>query len=373
MVELLFNGGMAFIPNPSGSGKGAFTPLIRSGRGVNAPFPDPEGFGINAIPPRKTRLLLATFLLATFHLSAQPKAFASLQPERIETGDTTGLLILVSGLNTEPKEVDFSPWASVFPATNIIGKSNWRRSGTQWTRRFTLIAFDSATLNLPPLNVRVATGKPLETNELTLTVFPTRAGREITDMAKIRDIRREPVSWMDYWPWGLGALAAFSLLFWWLRKNRRKPQPMVVQTTPEPPPVSPSELALRQLSQLQQKQLWKNGQAKEHYAELSLILRAYLETRYGIAALESTTMEIQKLLVATDFPPDQRPDLKELLQKTDLVKYAQSQPAEAVHEAVLAKARELVMPSQAKKQESPKIPMAKTTPKKPNSGKYEPL
>ncbi|MBP6812408.1 MAG: hypothetical protein KA138_12855 [Saprospiraceae bacterium] len=335
-----------------------------------------EGFEVT--PPRASEmspvgLLLATCLLATFHLSAQPKAFASLKPERIETGDTTSLLVIVTGLNVEPKDVDFSPWADVFPASNIIGRSTWRRSGAQWMRRFTLIAFDSAMLDLPPLYVRLGVGKPLETNKLTLNVFPTRGGREITDMAKIRDIRREPASWMDYWPWAVGGLALLLLLYGWLRKGERKLQPVVFQNAPVVPPVSASELALRQLSQLQQKQLWKNGQPKEHYAELSLILRAYLETRFGIAALESTTAEIQKMLTNTDFPPDLRPDLKELLQKTDMVKYAQSEPTEATHEAVLVKARELVAPGQAKMQESKKPSSPKPILTKPASGKYEPL
>jgi len=334
--------------------------------------------GFELTPPRASEmstvwLLLATCLLSTFHLSAQPKAFASLKPERIETGDTTSLLVIVTGLNVEPKDVDFSPWAPVFPASNIIGRSTWRRSGAQWMRRFTLIAFDSATLELPPLYVRLGVGKPLETNELTLTVFPTRGGREITDMAKIRDIRREPESWMDYWTWAAGGLALLLLSYWWLRKNQRKPQPVVLQTAPATPPVSASELALHQLSQLQQKQLWKNGQAKEHYAELSLILRAYLETRFGIAALESTTAEIQKMLTNTDFPSDLRPDLKELLQKTDLVKYAQSEPPEATHEAVLITARALIAPDQVKKQELKKPTPPKPIPTKPTSGKYEPL
>ena len=100
------------------------------------------------------------FFLATFCLLlaapawAQPKAIASFQPERIETGDTTGLLILVSGLAVAPKDVDFSPWSAMMSASNIIGRSEWRKSGAQWMRRFTLIAFDSATLELPPLKVR---------------------------------------------------------------------------------------------------------------------------------------------------------------------------------------------------------------------------
>ncbi|MFN0173331.1 MAG: hypothetical protein ACKVU0_01695 [Saprospiraceae bacterium] len=318
-------------------------------------------------------LPLATLLLSTCYLSAQPKAFASLNPERIETGDTTLLLVIVTGLNAEPKDVDFSPWASVFPASDIIRRSTWRRSGAQWMRRFTLIAFDSATLELPPLYVRLGVGKPLETNELRLNVFPTRGGREVTDMAKIRDIRREPVSWLDYWPWAVGGLLLVLFLYSWLRKSQRKLQPIVLQTAPVSPPVSASELALNQLSQLQQKQLWKNGQAKEHYAELSLILREYLEARFGIAALESTTAEIQKMLAATDFPTDMCPDLKEILRKTDMVKYAQSVPPEATHEAIIVKARELVAPDQVKKQEPKKTSPAKPVISKPASGKYEPL
>ena len=366
-----FASGMAFTP----SGKVSFTTLKSLCRGVNALFPD----GVNAMPPVKAHLTLATFLLATCYLFAQPKAFASLQPERIETGDTTVLLILVSGLNSEPKDVDFSPWVSIFPAANIIGRSDWRRSGAQWTKRFTLIAFDSATLELPPLFVQQTTGKPLITNELVLTVFPTRSGREIADMLKIRDIRREPVSWMDYWPYGAGALAILGLLVWWLRKSRRKLQPVNIIAVPDQPLVSPSEKALQQLTQLRQKQLWKNGQMKEHYAEISLILREYLEARFGIAALESTTDEIQKMLAATDFPPTMRPDLKEFLLKTDMVKYAQSQPPEPEQDEMLEKARGLVSPINLQKiTEQSSVgrtaqPQNNIPPPKPKSGKYEPL
>jgi len=316
---------------------------------------------------------LATGLLFTCHLSAQPGAVVSLKPERIETGDTTVLLILVSGLNAEPKEVDFSPWVSAFPVSNIISRSDWRRSGAQWTRRFTLIAFDSATLELPPLQVGVGAGKSLETNALTLHVFPTKAGQDISELADIREIRREPESWMDYWPWAAGVLAVLILLVWWFGKKQEKASPKVVLNEIQPRPVSATEIALLKLSELQQKKLWEKGQVKEHYAELSLILRAFLESRYGIAALESTTAEIRKLLASTDFSSEARIDLNELLQKADLVKYAQSEPEVAVHEAVLVKAKDLVSPGRIQAPESIKAPTKPLPKPKTKSGKYEPL
>ncbi len=317
-------------------------------------------------------LLACSFLLAS-SLTAQPKAFVSLQPARIETGDTTGLIILVSGLNTEPKEIDFSPWASILPPTNIIAHTDWNRSGALWTRRFTLIAFDSATLVLPPLKVRVAVGNPLETNELTLTVFPTRSGKSITEMAKIRDIRREPESWRDYWAWGAGLLVLLLILGWWLRKNRHKKAPVMVQATPDPIPVSASEQALQKIAQLQQKKLWKHGLMKDHYAALSLILREFIESRYGIAAMESTTTEIWQLLKATDFPDKLRPELNELLQKSDMVKYAQSQLSDSSHESLLERARAVVAPGSFKREEMKSVPANSKNPSKRNTINYEAL
>jgi hypothetical protein len=299
--------------------------------------------------------------------SAQPRAMASFQPERIEAGDTTGLLIFVSGTNVAPKDVDFSAWAAMLPAKNILARGNWRRSGTQWTRRFTLIAFDSAALNLPPLKVQISAGNTLETNELKLTVVPTPGGRELSDMAGIREIRKEPVHWTDYWPWAAGALLLIIIGVLWWKKKVKKPQalaaPIPVMDTP---PVSPVEQALQQLSQLEQKAYWKSGQVKTHYAELSLILREFMEKSLQIAALESTTAEIQRILPKTSFPAENRAALIELLQKADWVKYAQSQPPEADHAKALEIARRLVAPPVLSRPTPP-------PPTRSGGKKYEPL
>ncbi|MBN8677465.1 MAG: hypothetical protein J0M29_04525 [Chitinophagales bacterium] len=278
-------------------------------------------------------------------LWAQPGAVISLQPERIEMGDTAVLLVFVNGSNAEPGDVDFFPWSDQIPAQNIVRRSPWKRSGAQWMRRFTIIAFDSASLKLPPLKVKLPSGTVLETNSTQLLVFPTPGGSDISDMAKIRDIRRESESWVDYWLYGAGGLALLLSAIWWWWKNRRKPAPapIVVQTpAPAPIAISATEKALAQLQALRQKQYWKHNQVKEHYVEFSFIVREFLENQFNIPALESTTLELTALLQKKEAPKVLQTQVEQLLQQADLVKYAQKQPAQDIHESVLEKAQILI-------------------------------
>lgn len=87
----------------------------------------------------------------------------------------------------------------------------------------------------------------------------------------------------------------------------------------------------------------KEEQLLAYYAALSLIIREYLEARYRIPALESTTREIAALLKNTGFPDEQQAALDFLLQQTDLVKYAEMQPPRTFHEQALEKARQLIL------------------------------
>ncbi|MBL7826310.1 MAG: hypothetical protein JNJ57_06740 [Saprospiraceae bacterium] len=283
-----------------------------------------------------TILFLAIGCVTTY---AQPTAYATLKPEVVETGDTFQLTVLVSSLPASPKSVDFASWSKIFPLENILSKTSWRRSGAQWIQQFTLIAFDSSRLNLPPLTVFTSTGNPLPTNELSLTVYPTR-GESIEAMAPIRDIVSEPVIWLDYWPWAAGFLLLLLIIGYVIRRPAsRVPLPQAPPAVQPVQELRPIEIALKKLNDLQNKQLWKHETEKEHYAELSLILREYLERRRRFEAMESTTTEINRFLAATGIPKDQLRQLNEMLNKSDLVKYAQSRPPQKDHEAMLETAR----------------------------------
>lgn len=291
----------------------------------------------------QTFLLLIATLCLIPPLRAQPTATASLDPARVETGDTFALRVLVSGAKVAPKRVDFSAWKSYLPAKNILSQSAWTRSGAQWVQRFTLIAFDSADWQLPPLTVHLHLGDTVQTNTLALGVTPTPASADPLEMDAIRDIYREPAHWTDYWPWAAGILTILLLLIWYVRRKRKRQKPVFTEVKPTPVAVPPNEIALQKLAALEQEKPWKKDRLLEYYAALSMIIREYLEHRYGILALESTTREIAALLKPTAFPDDLKAPLDYLLQQADMIKYAETTPPAAFHEKALENARTIVL------------------------------
>ena len=83
------------------------------------------------------------------------------------------------------------------------------------------------------------------------------------------------------------------------------------------------EEALDKLSKLEGQKLWQNEQIKEYYLSLSEILRAYLEGRFGVNAMESTTDEIKAELFLQDSLKNK---LCEVLAQADLAKFAKFKP-----------------------------------------------
>jgi hypothetical protein len=128
-----------------------------------------------------------------------------------------------------------------------------------------------------------------------------------------------------------------ALVVFLLRRRRR------TATAPPPPPPRPAhELALEQLQQLRGAGLWQRGEIKAFHSQLSHIVREYLEGRFAIPALESTTDEILAALRRTDLAEEWRLRLRQMLQTADLVKFAKAVPPENVHEEQLGQAVDFV-------------------------------
>jgi len=159
-------------------------------------------------------------------------------------------------------------------------------------------------------------------------------------IAPLMPILKEDKSWRD-WIWMVYLLVALLILagiayYFWKRSQ-------VVEEVVEEEVIRPAhEVALEKLSGLQRKKLWQEGKVKEYQSELTRTIREYLENRFGIQALESTTSEINRSLKSVDFDPRQTQKLNNILQVADLVKFAKANPQESIHEEFMNHARTFV-------------------------------
>jgi hypothetical protein len=152
-------------------------------------------------------------------------------------------------------------------------------------------------------------------------------------------IRKLGVSLAEIVPWILlAAIAAglFYLVRWWLRRRKRKAE--VAAEIAATPPRPAHEVALESLDRLRDEQLYQDGKIKEYYIRLSEIVRLYIEGRYQIPAMESTSFQLLRDTEAVLTDQNLRAVLANLLEDADLAKFAKQRPNEETCQRDLEKA-----------------------------------
>ena len=102
---------------------------------------------------------------------------------------------------------------------------------------------------------------------------------------------------------------------------------------------------------LEEKQLWLHGKEKEHYSELSFLLRSYFSYCFELNLLEKTTNETMLLLKQLDITPTKINEIQVLLNGADMVKFAKSKPEEDWNLTLLTRAKLIVQNTQPIKSE----------------------
>lgn len=120
----------------------------------------------------------------------------------------------------------------------------------------------------------------------------------------------------------LAALPVLLLLLWALKKllPRLKKPPVAKK------PLPPWETALLALSAIDAEGLLERGEVETHFDRVSDTLREYLGSRYGFDGLESTTRESLRLLGDKANKFEFEREVRTILQRADLVKFARRLP-----------------------------------------------
>ncbi len=239
-----------------------------------------------------------------------------------------------------PDSLDLGPF-EVLAAEGLVPVVDGE--GSRSGLALTLTAFELGDLEIPSFEVGVE-----GPGEASQALYTDRFRVEVVSVGvdeggDIRDIRGPlaiPLSVVTVSLWVVALLALLGVTFWLGRRLRRgKDGGPTVTPAPTRPP---HEVALEALSRIEASPMLEHGQVKEYHIAVSEVLRAYVEGRFLVPALEMTTREVTAGLGRKDAPQGFIDGLRRFLDRCDLVKFAKARPDMDTSRETLTLGRELV-------------------------------
>lgn len=283
----------------------------------------------------RAAILFAVLCIALPGLVAQELS-ASLDSAHTAIGSATHLRLKFAAPNHQLTPRSSAEELRAMPELEILEQTPFQKTADGWEQSFRIIAFQAGEYALPvPV---VDWGDSLYRAVPLRWVVTAPALPADEALAPIKDIIEEPRNLSDYLlPVFIAAAAILLSLLLWHLWRRRKKEPVL----PPEPELPPYVQAQKLLEELQQSGLWRSDH-KQFYIRLSDIVRLYISRQYRLPALtETTDLILQKMkpLCADKAIFDA---LREILQTSDLVKFAKARPDDAASERLLEAAFVLV-------------------------------
>jgi len=199
---------------------------------------------------------------------------------------------------------------------------------------------------IPPIKIEYqpqnGETRELATDEIQITVKSVVKPEEqdIRDLKDVVDIRPDL---SVYYKLGTGILILgiiiFLIIYYIRYRKRLKGKRIEEEAAPKYPP---HEEAFMALKALEGRGLVQKGRIKEFYLEFSEIVRRYISRRYEIDAMEMTTYELMESFKEISIAPENLELLTEILEESDLVKYAKYRPPDENIKLTLQKGYDFV-------------------------------
>lgn len=198
----------------------------------------------------------------------------------------------------------------------------------QWIGKYKITCWDSGNVVIPKKNA-VLNGTLVYFKPFSFEVLLSDkvAGKELYDIKEsffdLPIFQKDILSFLKkYWWIILIILIVVSVLVWYFIRKKRlndiKDQ------------MSLEQEMISKIDELNGKKLWLNHLLKDHYVELSFILRTYLSRKTNLNLLEKTSDEALVLLAAYGFNESSLNEIQSILEQSDMVKFAKSIPEEYV-------------------------------------------
>ena len=199
----------------------------------------------------------------------------------------------------------------------------------EWIGQYVVTAWDSGAFVLPG-PVIVINDSTYNFEDVTLICHLTDPidGVDLYDIKEnYAEIPPKPFSLADFlkkhW-WWMSIIAVALIIYLVIRRIQRRKREM--EDAEDERPISLKERTLIAIEALEAAELWEKGQLKDHFVELSYILRSYLTTRYNVSLLEKTTYETTLILTRKGLEKETVDVIVRILSQSDMVKFAKSKP-----------------------------------------------
>ena len=277
------------------------------------------------------------FALVNITLAGEISVRTSIEPSEILIGEQASLKIEL----TQDKDDKVSwPQFSDTIATNvsIIEKLatdtiSLPDNRISITSEYLVSSYDSGFYYIPEF-VFETTSQKVTSNPVGLTVNTVQVNEQTDDIHAEKDIMSAPFSWIELAQWsgiGLAIILIIAIIVLLLMRFVFKKKVTIIPEEPEV--ILPAHVvALEKLEQIKTEKIWQQGQIKQFYTQLTDVIREYLSRAYSINAMEMTTDEIVALVKKNKDLDEIRIVLKEMLELSDLVKFAKFIPLENENE-----------------------------------------
>lgn len=293
--------------------------------------------------------IISTYLVLIGLFANAQQLFSTLSHPRILVGEQTELTLKIK--LEKGQKVKFESFNGIIPGKlqngtssltssakvelEIISFSDTTLKSTSaetWIGKYLITCWDSGSVVLPEQMVVIDDSTYyFQSVTLYCGLVPAIKNQDIFDIKESFADVPDPETVLDkiakfsisnwYWILPLLILLALIVVQFIRYKKANKVQPKVKE-------VSLKDRTIIAIESLEKRKMWEDGLLKEHYVELSYIMRSYLSARYQLNLLEKTTVETKLLLHQVGLHPETIDTLLVILNQADMVKFAKSQPDE---------------------------------------------
>ncbi|MFT6850561.1 MAG: hypothetical protein ACJATA_001376 [Sphingobacteriales bacterium] len=211
------------------------------------------------------------------------------------------------------------------------------------SKSYQVTAFDSGSYTVP---IMVFQGISANGDSLVIASNPLNMRIDLMsiDSAGVERAIKPPVdiplTFEEVAPYIIGGLllliALFLIYYFWKKRKNR-----LAGIVPEKPLIPAHIEAIEALKVLENQRLWENDKVKEHYSELTHILKQYLDRVFQIE-ISATTSELIQKMKTLPITSEQVSEVERALNWSDIVKFAKGIPLEEMHMQAIEVIRKVV-------------------------------